>query len=189
MQLKDNEFDNDKEKNNKDSIFINENFISIFEDFLKRLNELNAVTTFGPFISMTNDPSINLNNLREYGNLLLNYQALSNKYLAQMINSYFVAINRVSKSIEEKKPEDIRKLIIQTFEDIFSSLFESPEYSINYNNLINVTIDMNKRYNKLFETSSNIIRQSLSNEEKESLFQNLYEIKKLSLEIKNKLNE
>ncbi len=108
----------------------------------------------------------------------------------QLIGSYFRAIDKVSESMQQRKPEDMRKLIIHIFEDIFSSLFESTEYASNYNNLINIMIDLNKSYNRFFENNSFIkTSQPLSSEEKDLLFQNLYEIKKLSLEIKNKLNE
>ena len=42
---------------------------------------------------------------------------------------------------------------------------------------------------KFFDSNQIAFRQQMSKEEKDSLFYNLYEIKKLSLEIKKKLNE
>ncbi|MGD9535440.1 MAG: hypothetical protein AB7V56_16925 [Candidatus Nitrosocosmicus sp.] len=170
--------------------FINEKFVELFENFYNQLTELNKISTIGPFISLMNDPQINLNNMREYGNVLINYQIFLNKYLTQMINSYFQALERVSSNIQEKTTEEARKLIINSFEDVFSKMFESAEFSINYNNLINVIIDLNKSYQKFVDASSPLLnRQSLSKEEKDLLFNNLYEIKKLTLEIKNKINE
>ena len=51
-------------------------------------------------------------------------------------------------------------------------------------------IDLNKSYQKFIDASGPMLnRQSLSKEEKDLLFNNLYEIKKLTLEIKNKINE
>jgi len=170
--------------------FVNEKFVELFENFYNQLTELNKISTIGPFISLMNDPQINLNNMREYGNVLINYQIFLNKYLTQMINSYFQALERVSSNIQEKTTEEARKLIINSFEDVFSKMFESAEFSINYNNLINVIIDLNKSYQKFVDASSPLLnRQSLSKEEKDLLFNNLYEIKKLALEIKNKINE
>lgn len=170
--------------------FVNEKFVELFENFYNQLTELNKISTIGPFISLINDPQINLNNMREYGNVLINYQIFLNKYLTQMINSYFQALERVSSNIQEKTTEEARKLIINSFEDVFSKMFESAEFSINYNNLINVIIDLNKSYQKFVDASSPLLnRQSLSKEEKDLLFNNLYEIKKLTLEIKNKINE
>jgi hypothetical protein len=170
--------------------FVNEKFVELFENFYNQLTELNKISTIGPFISLMNDPQINLNNMREYGNVLINYQIFLNKYLTQMINSYFQALERVSSNIQEKTTEEARKLIINSFEDVFSKMFESAEFSINYNNLINVIIDLNKSYQKFVDASSPLLnRQSLSKEEKDLLFNNLYEIKKLTLEIKNKINE
>ncbi|HET8793679.1 MAG TPA: hypothetical protein VFM31_07795 [Nitrososphaeraceae archaeon] len=170
--------------------FINEKFVELFENFYNQLTELNKISTIGPFISLMNDPQINLNNMREYGNVLINYQIFLNKYLTQMINSYFQALERVSSNLQEKTTEEARKLIINSFEDVFSKMFESAEFSINYNNLINVIIDLNKSYQKFVDASSPLLnRQSLSKEEKDLLFNNLYEIKKLTLEIKNKINE
>lgn len=169
---------------------MNEKFVSLFENFSKQLTELNKISTIGPFISLLNDPQININNMREYGNCLINYQVFLNKYLTQMINSYFRALDKVSDGIKDKDPGDIRKHIIDSFEEVFSSMFESTDFSVNYNNLVNILIDLNKSYQKFFDASVPFLnRQSLSKDEKDLLFNNLYEIKKLSLEIRNKLNE
>ncbi len=169
---------------------VNEKIVSLFENFYKQLTELNKITALGPFISLLNDPQINVNNMREYGNVLINYQIFLNKYLTQMINSYFLALEKVSEGMEGKDSEEIRKHIINSFEDVFSSMFESDDFSVNYNNLINIVIDLNKSYQKFFDSSVPFMnRQSLSKEEKDLLFNNLYEIKKISLEIRNKINE
>jgi hypothetical protein len=170
--------------------FVSEKFVELFENFYNQLTELNKISTVGPFISLINDPQINLNNIREYGNVLINYQIFLNKYLSQMINSYFKALEKVSSNIHDKSTEESRKLIINSFEEVYSDMFESSEFSINFNNLVSIMIDLNKSYQKFIDASSPILnRQSLSKEEKDLLFNNLYEIKKLTLEIKNKINE
>ncbi|MDN5846851.1 MAG: hypothetical protein L0H53_11325 [Candidatus Nitrosocosmicus sp.] len=170
--------------------FVNEKFVDLFENFFKQLTELNKIATVGPFISMINDPQINMNNMREYGNVLINYQRYLNKYLTQMINSYFLALEKVSAGIEGNDAHETRMLIINSFEDVFSAMFESTDFSINYNNLINIYIDLNKSYQKFFDAAVPYLsRQSLSKEEKDLLFKDLYEIKKITLEIKNKMKE
>lgn len=182
----------DKNKDDFSSNFplVNDKFVELFENFSNQLTELNKISTVGPFISLINDPQINLNNIREYGNVLINYQIFLNKYLTQMINSYFQALEKVSSNIHDKTTEESRKLIINSFEEVYSTMFESSEFSINFNNLVNVMIDLNKSYQKFVDASSPMLnRQSLSKEEKDLLFNNLYEIKKLTLEIKNKINE
>jgi hypothetical protein len=170
--------------------FVNEKFVDLFENLFKQLTELNKISTVGPFISMINDPQINMNNMREYGNVLINYQRYLNKYLTQMINSYFFALDKVSAGIQGKDAHETRMLIINSFEDVFSAMFESTDFSINYNNLINIYIDLNKGYQKFLDTAAPYLsRQSLSKEEKDLLFRDLYEIKKITLEIKNKMKE
>jgi hypothetical protein len=187
--------ENDETRNKENSEptkepFVNEKFVSIFENFYRQLTELNKISTIGPFISLLNDPQINMNNMREYGNVLINYQIFLNKYLTQMINSYFLALEKVSEGIQNKESEDIRKHIIDSFEEVFSTMFESDDFSVNYNNLVNIIIDLNHSYQKFFDASIPFLsRQSLSKEEKDLLFNNLYEIKKISLDIRNKLNE
>ncbi len=145
----------------------------------------------GPFTSLINDPNISLNALTEHGHLLLRYQSLLNLYLSLMTNAYFQALNKVSSALDEKKSDDVRRIIINTFEEVYSSMLESSEFSISYNNLTNSIIDLTKSYQKLFDTNSGLFRQQqqFSKEEKDLLFQSLYEIKKLSLEIKKKMNE
>ncbi len=170
--------------------FVNEKFVDLFENFFKQLTELNKISTVGPFISMVNDPQINMNNMREYGDVLINYQRYLNKYLTQMINSYFLALDKVSAGIQGKDSHEARMLIINSFEDVFSAMFESSDFSINYNNLINIYIDLNKSYQKFFDSAVPYLnKQSLSKEEKDLLFKDLYEIKKITLEIKNKMKE
>ena len=198
MQLKRN--DNGKENNNNiginsvNDIDMTDNnddnrFKSVFENFFKQITDLNSLTTFGPFTSLINDPNTNIKTLTEHGNLLIKYQSFLNLYLSRMINAYFLALNKVSSLVDEKKPEDVRKIIINTFEDVYSAMLESSEFSISYNNLLNSIIDINKSYQKFFDSNQIAFRQQMSKEEKDSLFYNLYEIKKLSLEIKKKLNE
>ena len=198
MQLKSN--DNGKENNNNiginsvNDVDMNDNnddnrFKSVFENFFKQITDLNSLTTFGPFTSLINDPNTNIKTLTEHGNLLIKYQSFLNLYLSRMINAYFLALNKVSSLVDEKKPEDVRKIIINTFEDVYSAMLESSEFSISYNNLLNSIIDINKSYQKFFDSNQIAFRQQMSKEEKDSLFYNLYEIKKLSLEIKKKLNE
>ena len=198
MQLKSN--DNGKENNNNiginsvNDIDMTDNnddnrFKSVFENFFRQITELNSLTTFGPFTSLINDPNTNIKTLTEHGNLLIKYQSFLNLYLSRMINAYFLALNKVSSLVDEKKPEDVRKIIINTFEDVYSAMLESSEFSISYNNLLNSIIDINKSYQKFFDSNQIAFRQQMSKEEKDSLFYNLYEIKKLSLEIKKKLNE
>jgi hypothetical protein len=170
--------------------FVNEKFVNLFENFFKQLTELNRISTVGPFISMINDPQININNMREYGNVLINYQIFLNKYLTQMINSYFLALDKVSAGMQGKDSQETRKLIINSFEDVFSNMFESTDFSINYNNLINIVIDLNKSYQKFLDSSVPFLnRQSLTKEEKDLLFKDLYEIKKRTSEIRNRMKE
>ena len=181
---------NNENKDSTSVAFVNGKFVDIFENFFKQLTELNKISTVGPFISMINDPQINVNNMREYGNVLINYQRYLNKYLSQMINSYFQALEKVSAGIDGKNSHETRMLIINSFEDVFSSMFESTDFSVNYNNLINIYIDLNKSYQKFFDASLPYMsRQSLSKEEKDLLFKDLYEIKKITLEIKNWMKE
>lgn len=195
MQTNTNNF-NDKNKRNDTNSngFIDEDgFKSIVDKFFKQMTDLQSITTFGPFTSLINDPTINIKVLKDHGNLLIRYQTSLNYYLSSMINAYFEALNKISSSsITEKITNDeYRKLILNTFEDVFSTMFESPEFSIIYNNLANSLIDLTKSYQKFFDNQV-LFKQSqqqFSKEEKDLLFYSLYEIKKLSMEIKKKLNE
>jgi hypothetical protein len=91
------------------------------------MTELNNITALGPFTSVMNDPNINLNSLKEHGNLLIKYQTNLNLYLSSMINAYFAALNKVSASSKEENitSNEFRKIIINSFKDVFSSMFES----------------------------------------------------------------
>jgi hypothetical protein len=190
LQLKNNNIG--QEKNNKNTPSEEAaGFQSVFENFIKQLTELNSLTTLGPFTSLMNDPNLNLNTLKEHGNLLLRYHSFLNLYFSRMINAYLLAVNKVSSAIDKKNPDEIRKIIINTFEDVFSSMLQSTDFSINYNNLLNSSIDVIKSYQKIYDSNAVLFKsqQQLSKEEKDLLFYNLYEIKKISLEIKKKLNE
>jgi len=195
LQTNTNNFSDKNKRNDTNSNgFIDEDsFKSIVDKFFKQMTDLQSITTFGPFTSLINDPTINIKVLKDHGNLLIRYQTSLNYYLSSMINAYFEALNKISSSsITEKITNDeYRKLILNTFEDVFSTMFESPEFSIIYNNLANSLIDLTKSYQKFFDNQV-LFKQSqqqFSKEEKDLLFYSLYEIKKLSMEIKKKLNE
>ena len=184
--------ENKDDKDNK-NFYDSEKLQSVIGTFIKQMADLNSLVSIGPFTSLVNDPSLNLNSLKEYGNLLIRYQSNLNFYLSAMTKAYFLAINKIASSATEKMTsEEFRKITINTFEDIYSSMFESPEYSINYNNLLNSIIDINKNYQRFMDTNPLLIKQSsqtFSKEEKDLLFYNLYEIKKISFEIKKKIDE
>lgn len=192
MQSKSNSL-NEENNVEDDKVHDAEKFQSIFENFFRQMIELNNLSSFGPFISLMNDPKVSLNSLKEYGNLLVRFQSNLNLYLSTMINAYFLAINKAAASAkEEMTPEEFRKMAINSFEDIFTSIYESPEYSITYNNLVNSIIDLNKNYQRFIDTNPLLfkqVQQPFTKEEKDLLFYNLYEIKKLSLDIKKKLNK
>lgn len=192
MQSKSNSL-NEENNVEDDKVHDAEKFQSIFENFFRQMIELNNLSSFGPFISLMNDPKVSLNSLKEYGNLLVRFQSNLNLYLSTMINAYFLSINKAAASAkEEMTPEEFRKMAINSFEDIFTSIYESPEYSITYNNLVNSIIDLNKNYQRFIDTNPLLfkqVQQPFTKEEKDLLFYNLYEIKKLSLDIKKKLNK
>ena len=183
---------NEGNKDNK-NFYDSEKLQSIIGTFIKQMAELNSLVSIGPFTSLINDPNLNLNSLKEYGNLLIKYQSNLNFYLSAMTKAYFLAINKIASSAtEDMNSDEFRKITINTFEDIYSTMFESPEYSINYNNLLNSIIDLNNSYQRFIDTNPLLFKQSsqaFSKEEKDLLFYNLYEIKKISLEIKRKIDE
>jgi len=186
---------NIEKKDNKDNknFYDSEKLQSSIGTFIKQMADLNSLMSIGPFTSLMNDPNLNLNALKEYGNLLVRYQSNLNFYISAMTKAYFLAINKIASSAtEEMTSEEFRKITINTFEDIYSTMFESSEYSINYNNLLNSIIDLNKSYQRFIDTNPLLFKyssQTFSKEEKDLLFYNLYEIKKLSFEIKRKIDE
>jgi uncharacterized protein (UPF0305 family) len=186
---------NIEKKDNKDNknFYDSEKLQSSIGTFIKQMADLNSLVSIGPFTSLMNDPNLNLNALKEYGNLLVRYQSNLNFYISAMTKAYFLAINKIASSAtEEMTSEEFRKITINTFEDIYSTMFESSEYSINYNNLLNSIIDLNKSYQRFIDTNPLLFKyssQTFSKEEKDLLFYNLYEIKKLSFEIKRKIDE
>ena len=185
----------EEKRNNKDNknFYDSEKIQSSIGTFIKQMADLNSLVSIGPFTSLMNDPNLNLNALKEYGNLLVRYQSNLNFYISSMTKAYFLAINKIASSATEKMTsEEFRKITINTFEEIYSTMFESSEYSINYNNLLNSIIDLNKNYQRFIDTNPLLFKyssQTFSKEEKDLLFYNLYEIKKLSFEIKRKIDE
>ena len=182
-----------EEKKEKKDFYDSEKLQSLMGTFIKQIADLNSIVSIGPFTSLMNDPNLNLNTLKEYGNLLVRYQSNLNFYISAMTKAYFLAINKIASSAkDEMTSAEFRKITINTFEDVYNTVFESPEYSINYNNLLNSIIDLNKSYQRFIEVNPLLFKQSsqtFSKEEKDLLFYNLYEIKKLSFEIKRKMDE
>ena len=164
---------NEEKKDNQDNknFYDSEKIRSSIGTFIKQMADLNSLVSIGPFTSLMNDPNLNLNALKEYGNLLVRYQSNLNFYISAMTKAYFLAINKIASSATEKMTsEEFRKITINTFEEIYSTMFESSEYSINYNNLLNSIIDLNKSYQRFIDTNPLLFKyssQTFSKEEKD----------------------
>ena len=111
---------NEEKKDNQDNknFYDSEKIRSSIGTFIKQMADLNSLVSIGPFTSLMNDPNLNLNALKEYGNLLVRYQSNLNFYISAMTKAYFLAINKIASSATEKMTsEEFRKITINTFED------------------------------------------------------------------------
>ena len=95
---------NEEKKDNQDNknFYDSEKIRSSIGTFIKQMADLNSLVSIGPFTSLMNDPNLNLNALKEYGNLLVRYQSNLNFYISAMTKAYFLAINKIASSATEK---------------------------------------------------------------------------------------
>ncbi|HEU4447225.1 MAG TPA: poly(R)-hydroxyalkanoic acid synthase subunit PhaE [Nitrososphaeraceae archaeon] len=121
-------------------------------------SELLKLPTIGPFHAFSQDIDPYLQGMLSINQTLLKLQVDLNEYWSHMKNAYSNALkettDRAPKTFNTKEDfENYRKVVIEAFEDAFTTLFTSEEFPRVYNKVSNDQMELLKSIQQLVENS------------------------------------
>ena len=158
-------------------------------DIFEKWKKLQNFPTLGMFNALTKGYNEYLEDVLELNRILMDLQKYLSNYWLQMSKTQFHAIGNVLlKSRSDPKLSDIdserfRMLVIDAFEEAYSSLFSSKEFAVAYNEVYSKQLDFVNCINKIVERNLNLLNIPTRTELDEVL-KDLQEMKKTLRNIK-----
>ena len=158
-------------------------------DIFEKWKKLQDFPTLGMFNALTKGYNEYLEDVLELNRILMDLQKYLSNYWLQMSKTQFQAIGNVllkSRSdpkLNDTDSERFRMLVIDAFEEAYSSLFSSNEFAIAYNEVYSKQLDFVNRINKIVERNLNLLNIPTRTELDEVL-KDLQEMKKTLRNIK-----
>jgi DNA-binding protein YbaB len=159
-------------------------------DIFEKWKKLQNFPTLGMFSALTKDYNEYLEDIQELSRILMDLQKYLSNYWLQMSKTQFHAIGNVllkSRSdpkLNDPDSERFRQVVIDAFEEAYSSLFSSKEFAVAYNEVYSKQLDFVNCINKIVERNLNLLNIPTRTELDEVL-KDLQEMKKTLRNIKN----
>jgi DNA-binding protein YbaB len=158
-------------------------------DIFEKWKKLQNFPTLAMFNALTKDYNEYLEDMQELSRILMDLQKYLSNYWLQMSKTQFHAIGNVllkSRSdpkLNDPDSERFRQLVIDAFEEAYSSLFSSKEFAVAYNEVYSKQLDFVNCINKIVERNLNLLNIPTRTELDEVL-KDLQEMKKTLRNIK-----
>lgn len=152
-------------------------------DLFENWKNLQNFPTLGIFNALTKDYNEYLEDLLSLNRILVDLQKNLSTYWLQMSKANFRAVGNVilkSKSdpdLKDVNSEKFRLLVIDAFEEAYSSLFSSKEFAIAYNEVYSKQLDIVNHINRIVEKNLKLLNIPTRSELDEVL-KDLQEMKK-----------
>ena len=159
-------------------------------DIFEKWKKLQNFPTLGIFGALTRDYNEYVQDIVELNQILMDLQKYMSNYWLQMSRTQFQAIGNVLlKSRSDSKmnnldSERFRALVIDAFEEAYSGLFSSKEFSVAYNEVYSKQLDFINYINKIVEKNLNLLNIP-TRSELDQVLKDLQEMKKTLRNIKN----
>jgi Poly(R)-hydroxyalkanoic acid synthase subunit (PHA_synth_III_E) len=159
-------------------------------DIFEKWKKLQNFPTLGMFNALTKDYNEYLEDILELNRILMDLQKYMSNYWLQMSKTQFHAIGNVllksrsDPTLNDPDSERFRLLVIDAFEEAYSSLFSSKEFAVAYNEVYSKQLDFVNYVNKIVERNLNLLNIPTRTELDEVL-KDLQEMKKTLRNIKN----
>ena len=155
------------------------------EQMAKLLNswsELIKMPTIGPFPAFSQEFRSYSQDLLTMGQTLYNAQTNLTNYWKQMNMVYIRATKEVSerapKQLRSKEDfDEYRKIIINVFEDAFTGLFNSKEFSVTYGKVSSDLLDLFKQMQKFAEKNLKVLNLP-TRDEMDEILKDIHEMKR-----------
>ena len=180
--------------NNKDKIGNSTSNISIHEQqeqmtkLFNSWSELVKMPTIGLFPAFSQDFRSYSQDLLGLGQTLLNAQTNLSDYWKQMNMAYVQATKEVSerapKQLRSKEDfDEYRKITINAFEDAFTGLFNSKEFSVAYGKVSSDLLDLFKQMQKFAEKNLKVLNLP-TRDEMDEILKDIHEMKRTIRDMK-----
>ena len=152
-------------------------------DLFENWKNLQNFPALGIFNALTKDYNEYLKDLLSLNRILVDLQKNLSTYWLQMSKANFKAVGNVilkSKSdpdLKDPNSEKFRPLVIDAFEEAYSSLFSSKEFAIAYNEVYSKQLDIVNHINRIVEKNLKLLNVPTRSDLDEVL-KDLQEIKK-----------
>lgn len=156
-------------------------------------SEVLKLPTIGPMYAFTRDFSTYANELATLGKIMADMRTHMDEYWS-MVNA---AYTKASKETSEKAPrqfatkEDFdtyRKAMIESFEDAYTSLFASPEFSQVYGKMFSSQLDLSRAMQTITERNLKALNLPTRGEMDEIL-KDIHELKRTVRDIKRSIEK
>jgi hypothetical protein len=151
-------------------------------------SELIKVPTIGPFHAFSQEFRSYYQDLLSLGQTLFNAQTNLNEYWKQMNMAYV----RATKEVSEKAPkqfrskedfDEYRKITINAFEDSFTGLFNSKEFSVSYGKVSSDLLDLFKQMQKFAEKNLKVLNLP-TRDEMDDILRDIHDMKRTIRDMK-----
>ncbi|HZD35742.1 MAG TPA: poly(R)-hydroxyalkanoic acid synthase subunit PhaE [Nitrososphaeraceae archaeon] len=164
-----------------------------YERVMRIWEEIFNLPTIGPLSSYfggMNDERSQITNLTE---TIMKFQITLGQYWKQVNQAYVNAVFRInektSNSITEirtrKDLDDYRKLMIDSFEEEFTNLFNSKEFALIYRDLLNNQMDLLKQIQASSQRTLSILNLPTKNE-LDIISKDLHDLRKSVMDLNHK---
>ncbi len=185
--------------NNKDKIGNSTSNISIHEQqeqmtkIFNSWSELVKMPTIGLFPAFTQEFRSYSQDLLGLGQTLLNAQTNLSDYWKQMNMAYVQATKEVSerapKQLRSKEDfDEYRKITINAFEDAFTGLFNSKEFSVAYGKVSSDLLDLFKQMQKFAEKNLKVLNLP-TRDEMDEILKDIHDMKRTIRDMKRSGNK
>lgn len=159
-------------------------------DIFEKWKKLQNFPILGMFSVLNKDYNEYMEDLITLNKILMDLQKYFSNYWLQMSKTQFQAIGNLilrSKSdpnVIDPNSEKFRLLVIDAFEEAYSSLFSSKDFAILSNEVYSKQLDFVNHVNKIVEKNLNLLNIP-TRSELDTVLKDLQEIKKTLRTLKN----
>jgi poly[(R)-3-hydroxyalkanoate] polymerase subunit PhaE len=145
-------------------------------------SEISRLPTVGPLYAYSQYSRSELTELVELGKTILQLQIHFGEYWVQINNTYVHALTRAAEKVPKKYNskqdfEDYRKVLIDVFEDEFTTLFDSEEFAKSYGLVLSQQLDLFNHIQKLTEKSLRVLNLP-TRAEVDEMVRDIHDLKK-----------
>ena len=149
---------------------------------LHNWSEFVKMPTIGPFHAFFQDFTSYAQDLLSLCQTILNAQANLDEYWKQMNRAYVQATKEVSerapKQLNSKEDfEQYRKITINAFEDAFTNLFSSKEFSVTYGKVSSDVLDLFKKMQNFAEKNMKVLNLP-TRDEMDQILKDIHDMKR-----------